>query len=219
MFKAPILLAAVALMAACASHADPPQQEEPPYVPGELIVAFEDSSPAREAVSMAMGGALESDPKLTEYIAELSERLGLPCRAAQLTSGGEILLRLDQSALVSTVAEAARRAEGVEAAEGRERPAAARLAPSHEVGVRFATGSALAGALQGAAPDQELPPAIRDWISGLGEELGLELEGRAGENELALAVDLRWATEELMARLREQPEVEYVEVNQLLQIQ
>ncbi len=212
------ILAALATLTACASHADPPSQEEPRHVPGELIVGFHAGSDANQAVSAAMAGGLVADPAMDEYVAALSERLGLPCAVRQITSGGEILLVVDEEALAASIAAAAAAKAGVEAAEARAAAAPTRFGPGQEVTVRFGAESGAGEALATAA-GAEPPPAVREWISELGGELGLELRGKAADGGLVLTVDLGWATKELMQRLREQPEVAFVELNQLLQIQ
>ncbi len=213
-----VALAAALAVAACASHADPPSQEEPRYVPGELIVGFRAGSDASQAVSTAMAGGLVADPAMDDYLKALSERVGLPCAVRQITSGGEILLALDEEALASTIAEAAAAMGAVQSAEAR--PAAeSRFGPSHEVAVQFDAASAEGKSMATAAAGAEPPSSVGRWISQLGEELGLKLRGSVGEGGLVLTVDLGWATQELMKRLREQPEVAFVEPNQLLQIQ
>jgi hypothetical protein len=177
------------------------EEERPPSVPGELIVKFRDSSPGGEAMA---GASSPADEAVERYLAAASREIGIPLAAESLTSGGELLLEIDQGELIARLLAKLGTDERVAAAE--EIPVARETleVPPRRVRVRFASGRMKSA-------------EIETFARELGRELGFGLVSRkAGRSETVLSVDLAALTEELLSRLEEHPDVEYVQRNAVL---
>ncbi len=197
-------------------HGPPPEPSAAPFMAGELIVKFEASTPAAEVLGGTARGNPAQDPRLTAYVAELGEALSLPLVVSQVTSGAEILLVVDLPALAEAALVKTREREGVAAARAVPTPAGGALQPSATWSVRFAPGSGGGLATAAAAAAGESTSERLDALVGeLSRELALPLLYRAAGSELELSIDLPALTQTLASRLREMPEVEYVELNQL----
>lgn len=192
--KTPLTSIALLLLLAGAAAAQDPEPP-PSSVAGELLVKFVDSTAGAQAVDAAMRGDLEKDPKLAEHVAGLGEKLGVPLRVRQLSSGGVIVVQID---LPELVARAARKAGAL--------PGVARAEP------RSSEAAVLDVWLAKDAQASE----TAEW---LGEELDLPVScEEAGERQMKTTLDLGRLTQSVAAGLEEMEEVEYVELNQMMEL-
>jgi hypothetical protein len=199
--------------AALAQEADPAAAR---YLAGEIIVKFADSTPAAAALRRTGGDAAE-DPALVGYVDEVGDSLSLPLLIRRVTSGAEVLLAIDVRKLVDGAVERTRGCAGV--ADARVPRAGGDPPPAGVYEVRFAAGSPEAAALAAArAADTATDARLDEVVGGLARELGLPLGYRVGDGDaLKLTVDLEAVAESAAERLRQLPEVLYVELNQLLE--
>ena len=114
-----------------------------PIVPGEVLVKFAAASTGGKLLAAADPESIGTDAALARYLATASQEVGIPLRAERLTSGGELLLAIDEEALVSQVLERVRGDSRVETAEERKVVRESPFeAPQREVLVRFPADSA-----------------------------------------------------------------------------
>ncbi len=203
----------VPLLIGCTVSAQDPTPPAARYLAAELIVKFQDSTPAAEVLG-AGGDDPAEDPKLTAYVDEVGESLSVPLAVSQVTSGGEVLLAIDVAALVEDALKRIRRLEGI---------ADARTLPPPEDGVQptaaylvsFVPGTDMAVALSAAGATEETAEKLDEIVDAFSQRLALPLAHRIADSELELTIDLQVLTESVMTRLQEMPEVEYVELDQL----
>jgi hypothetical protein len=140
--------------------------------------------------------------------------LSLPLAIRQVTSGAEVLLAIDVRALVEDAAERTRELDGV--ADARAPLPDESTPPAAVYEVRLASGSRAAAALAAAsAAGKATDERLDDLVGGFSRELALPLRYRIAGDALEVEIDLTALTESAAERLREMPEVRYVELNQL----
>jgi hypothetical protein len=204
------------------AQTDAPGPEGQDWMPGEAIVRFAPASATGAAVRRALSGKLERDPGLTAALQALSERLHLPVRAQGLGAHGEVVVEVERPALEAKILASLRSDPRVEEVAGvdtsGESPfrdpwieVRARLSAATEAGRTVAAAWA---ATDKSSPD--LQALARSLTPGV--DLPLRVEA-TGESELTLRAGLRELTDELLLRLRRDPEVESAEPNRVLHYQ
>ncbi len=220
-----------ALSVACSTQTVTPQPQEiqpaplPAAAAGQLIVKLTGSSAGGQALKRALSASeLHHDPDLVAYLVELSAEVGAPLSAMRLTSGSEVVLTVDLEQLTAAVLKRLGEDRRVERAARYESSGTPHLSPFGGTPPRAEWRVELAGeevaALISAArrSDHATTPELEATIAELGESLGYDLACRVdAEAGLVLELDLSELTETLRARLAEHPEVEYVELDRLLQ--
>jgi hypothetical protein len=175
---------------------------------GQVIVKFTAQSEAGQAlarIDLATIGAPAGDARLSEIARALGERIGVPLRLENLTSGRELLLAIDREKLAAAVAERLRRRADVQGVEVADPTGSA----GPRLAVAFAPGSALAKTVASEARVAlELPPGK------IGGPLEVEAAVQSSDRDRAvLALDLDALLSGLLARLEADPEVQYVQRN------
>lgn len=207
-------------LAASLAWGQPPPLETPPFVPGQVIVKFTAEGSGGRALAQADRDDLETDTGLTHYLAVLSRDVAVPLRIERLSSGDELLLAIDLEALRSELLTHLRGDPRVESAEEREvTPEAGLDEAGSEALVQFIAGSEAAATVrtshaEGLETSPECQALARDLLGDLGHQPVTRI---AGDSELVLGIDVRELTKELAARLRERPDIEYAQLNILLQ--
>jgi hypothetical protein len=198
------LLMVVLALATCQASGQQDEQAER-FTPGEVIVKFSENSPA----SVRTRGFEEPtlDPSLLTYLQRLSEEIGIPVRASEVTAGGEVLLAIADEKLRESLTERLRSDPLV--ASMREVTPARRYIlekPQPEIVVGLKN-----------SPDEL---TRENWEKQLEGDLGFSILGRTTEEgELAFAADLKALTLQLVQRLEPREDVEYAQTNALMQRQ
>jgi hypothetical protein len=137
----------------------------------------------------------------------LSEEIGIPVRASEVTAGGEVLLAIADEKLRESLTERLRSDPLV--ASMREVTPARRYIlekPQPEIVVGLKN-----------SPDEL---TRENWEKQLEGDLGFSILGRTTEEgELAFAADLKALTLQLVQRLEPREDVEYAQTNDLMQRQ
>lgn len=189
-------------------------------VAGEVIVKFKDSSKAGKMVQDALRAGAQPDPALTAYLAKLSEEIRIPFRAKQLTSGGEVVLSVQQQELTSRLREKLKQNHHVaEAEELDEKEKTGPQGVGNQVRVTFRPGSREARALEKTPGDaKSLGADLRKFVDGLEKQLEFAVLTRVSEKqEFMLAVNVNAVTSNLVERLKKRDDVQYAQPNFLLQ--
>lgn len=194
--------------------------QSPPFVPGEVIVKFSKDSKAGNILARAAKANWETDACLASYLSALSQELGIPLNAKQLTSGGELVLAIQTHELTAKlVAHLKRNPRVLRTMEVESDKKGGMGAPRIEVLVEFAAGShestiisrALSKGLNASSSLQELTAELE-------RGLGFKLESRATKNnQLAVVIKVDSLTLDLAARLNKRADVEYAQPNFVLQ--
>ena len=215
----PLVLSLVLASAAAftAGNADP---EPPPaqYVPSQVILKFRSGSSGAAAVDEAVETGGEKNARLAAYVGNLGDKLGMPLQAQQVTSGNEVVVGIDLRRFAQNTVE---RLLAMQAVAGAEDDSSERAGPQSAVTLRvsFAADSQFAAALAeawgaGAKMHEQLDAFIESASRGLDLPLVYQLDN---EGELIVLVDMLQVTETLASRLGELEEVEYAELNQIMQ--
>lgn len=200
----------------CAADAQSPQARSPRFVASQVIVKFRDGTEAADVVTRAIAGELEKEPDLLACVRDLGERLSIPLIPRQVTSGHEVLASIDLPRFVDQILGALRSLEPISEAEEADDPGAE---SSLAFRLRFEQGSGEAAAVARAwRAGGEGDGGVDEIEASLGRQLDLPLASRlAGERDLRVEVNLHEVTEAVAARLGELDEVEYAELNQILE--
>lgn len=190
----------------------------PPFVPGDLIVKFTDASEAGALVAHAVRGEVAAERQLPGLVARLSVEIGVPLRAARVTSGRELVLSVDRERLLTALAERVQRDPAVKGAQPRVEPPA--VLPPAEIAlvVQCTPGSDADKLLQGAARADERRGRDIDALAarltaGTDPKPAAEASARG---ELILTLDIAALTGQLVERLQRRADVEYAQVSQVV---
>ena len=189
----------------------------PAFVPGELIVKFKSTSRAGEAVARATGAEPVPD-EVTALARRLSASLGVPLGAVRITSGRELLLKVDRERLTEAFVQRV----------GRD-PSVRGVAPAGAGKTTLPSGQLefVVDLVPGSEARRRLQQAIRaggESAPGI-RELGTRLAAGAypiptaridDRGRLVLALDIAALTHELVERLNRRPDVEYAQLNRIL---
>ncbi len=218
--RASILLGIGLALAAALARGQPPPQENPPFVPGQVIVKLTADGAGGQALAQADRDHLETDTGLAQYLATLSRELTVPLRIERLTSGGELVLAIDLEKLRDELLARLRSDPQVENARDRKiTPETGLVELGVEALVQLKTGSEAAATVQAAhAQGLKTSPQCQALARDLVAIQDYQPEIRiSGSSEIVLGIDLRDLTKDLVKRLRERPEVEHAQLNILLQ--
>jgi hypothetical protein len=203
-----------ALILAAAMAAAPtagPVQPVTQNVPGELIVKCAPDSDAGRLVERLLREDPNALQALDATLASLADRVGLPLTLERLTSGAELLLRLDAEELL-------RRLEGSVAVRPEVQavkliagdPQASPLQPGAHLFVEFAEASRTAATLA-QSPGEEV---MRELITSMTGDSDIPVVGtRVSDRALALYPNYAALLALFKRRLEALPEVDYVQVN------
>lgn len=173
-----------------------------PIVSGDLIVKFRDASEPGGQLAAVLAGQ-RTVASVAPLAARLSAELGLPLVLVQVTSGREALLALDRAALTRALIAQAEREPAVQRASVAAAAASAPVLPSAELVLRLE--------LRGQGLRADLP--LRLAAAGLAPP---RLQTEPGGTTWRATYDIDALTLALIGRLRERPDVEYVQPNRLL---
>ncbi len=194
--------------------------QSPPFVPGEVIVKFSKDSKAGNILARAAKANWETDACLASYLSALSQELGIPLNAKQLTSGGELVLAIQTHELTAKlVARIKQNPRVVRTEESKAEEKGIVAAPRSEVLVEFTKGSHEAGVIARVrAQGLDASSSLQKLAGEMERDLGFKLETRVTKNnQLALVIKVDSLTLELVARLNKHADVEYAQPNFVLQ--
>jgi hypothetical protein len=174
----------------------------------QVIVKFTAQSEAGRALAqmdLATIGQPAEDARLNEIARAFGERIGIPVRLENLTSGRELLLAVDQERLAAALAERLRQRDDVRSVEVAD-PAEA---GAPRLAVELEPGSAL------AATVAREPRVALDPLPGTGgSPVAVEAAVQSLEGDRAvLTLDLDALVSGLVARLEAEPDVQYAQRN------
>ena len=179
----------------------------PPMVPGEVIVKFTTKSQGAELVARAAAKGALPDAELNKHVQSLAKKVEIPLAVKQLGSGGNVILTVEQTDLLVTLAQKLKARPNVEQAN--VTPLGGETVQAIEV--RFVPGSLEANAL---AQIRISGYDLRSIIVPLERDYSLKLNGQiSNAGFLLLKLDLNALTIDLSRRLAEQPDVEYAQPN------
>lgn len=205
---------------ATSSAASLQTSQTPPFVPGEVIVKFSEGSKAGAILARAAQGNWKTDACLTSYLSALSQELGIPLKAKQLTSGGELVLTIQTHELTAKlVSRIKQNPRVVRTEESKAEEKGIVAAPRSEVLVEFAKGSHEADVISRVrAQSLDASSSLQELAGEMERDLGFKLETRVTKNnQLALVIKVDSLTLELVARLNKHADVEYAQPNFVLQ--
>ena len=195
-----------ALLASCHTSGQRAQSEAS-FVPGEVIVKFAEGSPGAPPVTRSGENPLE-EPAFSSFLLSLSKEVGIPFQPAQVTSGREVLIAIDEVQLRESLLRRLRqdsRVKDVEAVTP-ERKYISDKPQTHFV-------VALSDPLRSESERQR-------FTADLEKDLGIPLaRSVSAENDLVLILDLKPLTLQLVAKLQTRAEVEYAQTNAVLEPQ
>ncbi|MGR9108679.1 MAG: hypothetical protein ACU843_17310 [Gammaproteobacteria bacterium] len=192
-----------------------PAQTGPP----ELIVKFTDSSPLGRMIRESRGRPMPEDPSWAGEFGKFSETLPFPMTAQRITSGSEVILALDTNAMVTDLRQKLGAYPGLSRILKSAGPRT-EIYPrfSEEIRIEFARGTPERDEIQRAAECEKPEVCIEKLVTTLSKNTGYRLEARViNANRLGLAIDLEHCIREVMKRLRQRRDVEYVQPNTLLE--
>ena len=202
----------------CAPEAEESPSAQPRYLVDQVIVKFRDGTAGAAAVGRAMAGEPGADSQLAAHLAGLEERLGAPLQVGRVTGGREVLVGPDPRRLAEELAE---RLSAMPTVVEAEIVADDPETPSREVALRvaFEADGELATALAAARrKGSDTDPRLDEFVEASSEGRGARLAYRIEEEiRLTVLVDLAQLTRELAARLAALDEVEYAELDQIMQ--
>ena len=183
------------------------------FIASDVIVKFRSDSEAADIVAQAVRGKLEEDPRLKAYIRELGTTLSTPISTRQITSGGEVILRLDIQKLINQFVVSIQENEEVARVD-----VVGQSSPTNVPSLRIYFESGGAGArIINDARQSGLRNGIDELVAKFHQEHDLMLSYEVGsEHDLLVEIDPWQVTEALATRLNELNEVEYSELNQLM---
>lgn len=179
---------------AASAHASPSGADQ-------VIVKFVPESAAGQVLSgidLAAVADPAGDARLVAVARELGERIGIPLSLESLTSGRELLLALDQEALLGALAERLRRRDDVDSVEVTD--------PAGE-----GEGPRLAVAFEPDGGFADMVASSPRVTLGEGEIAAQVLSAERDRAVLALDADALMTT--LLARLEADPAVQYAQPN------
>lgn len=194
--------------------------QTPPFVPGEVIVKFSEGSKAGAILARAAQGNWKTDACLASYLSALSQELGIPLKAKQLTSGGELVLTIQTHELTAKlVSRIKQNPRVVRTEESKAEEKGIVAAPRSEVLVEFAKGSHEAGVIARVrAQGLDTSSSLQEFMEEVERDLGLKLQSRTTKNHrLVVVIKVDSLTLELVARLNKHADVEYAQPNFVLQ--
>jgi hypothetical protein len=209
----PALACLAALALAC-----PPSRVRangPAFVPGDVIVKFREGSEHAAPVARAMrAGVAEARAVAVRLAADL----GVPLEAAQVTSGRELVLRVDRAELARALARSVARDPAVLRATPVAAPRTVLPPPEVAIAVELRRGSEAERQVTAAA---DAGGRMTSEVAALAERLGAGVRPApacriAGRGGLVLTVDVAALTGDLVERLGRRPDVEYAQPSQIV---
>jgi hypothetical protein len=191
----------------------PPQSQR--MIGGQIIVKFAAGTPAHVVYVKALAGGANSDPRLVRLAARLSTELEMPLTIDRLASGQAFIISVDVDTLMAELVgylnarTDIRRARLLDAGRSAER-----LYYNPVVAVDFQPDSTMEQALArdlGARME-----AAHGFATGVGKDTGIQVSAQLPQS-LELVVDMSTVTTELLTRFKRRPDVEYAQLNVLLQ--
>jgi hypothetical protein len=181
-------------------------------VAGDVIVRFSDGSDPGARVSRAVRG--EAVPGETEEVAaRLSGDLGVPLRAARVTSGRELVLSVEREELARMLARRIARDPAVRGVARVEVPQTVLPAAGIALAVELRRGSEEDQQVAAAAKaGRRMTPEVAALVARLAAGARPPLAGRVTERGgLILTADLAALTRDLVGRLGQRADVEYAQ--------
>lgn len=185
----------------------------------EFIVKFKTGTAGERAALQAMQDQAAQSRVFAEFAATASRELGIPVRIASVTSGRELVVALDTTALTSAVVGSlAKRPDVVRVGVVGTDDVPQVMAPNPTISVEFARGSAIAKSIARAWPEQPAAdPQLRALIDAVAGETGTQLLPEAPA--ILFSLDLADLAQRLGRRLAARADVEYVQPVTMLQPQ
>ena len=177
---------------------------------GEVIVKFSDKSKPAEFSAHAIADSNPHDTKLNSYIQSISAEMGIPLEVTRLGSGGNVILRIRESEIVTSIVNRLREDRNVQ--DVQIIPENDSAAPSVEVTFKDDTPEArvlIRASREGAEPNSDVQ-AIAERVQG--SDMGL-LPRVTPPGRLVLAIDRRRLTLAVVRQLSQRPDVEYAQPN------
>jgi hypothetical protein len=187
------------------------------FVPGDVIVKFTDASEFGARVTRAMQAA-QPPGEAALVAARLSADLGIPLVAAQLTSGRELVLRVERDELVQSLTRRIMNDRAVRGVTRVDDPLTVLPATRIVLTVLLREDSEAAQKVGAAAQrGQRTTPQIAALVARLTAGIRLPPAGHVNERgQLVLVVDVAALTQDLVERLRRRTDVEYAQLSQVV---
>ena len=191
----------------------PPQSQR--MIGGQLIVKFAAGTPAHEVYVKALAGGANSGPRLASLAARLSTELEMPLTIVRLASGQAFIISVDVDTLMAELVgylnarTDIRRVRLLDTGRSAER-----LYYNPVVAVDFQPDSTMGQAL--ARDSGTRMEAAHSFATGVGKDTGIQVSAQLPQR-LELVVDMSTVTTDLLARFKRRPDVEYAQLNLLLQ--
>lgn len=209
-------IAACCLTAFCAAAGSPgaPLSEQQPMLGEQVIVKFVRGSFGQQTFAAALSGGAEAQARLGALAARLSGELRIPLRIERLTSGQEFVLAMDTYGLASRLVDYLRARPDlwrVQLVPDGDRAHQRYWNPIvlAEVRAESPLGQALA---QAAADPLE---HLKRFAAQVSQDLGFPVSARA-YRPVEFVVDVSIVATELLARLKQRPDVEYAQRDLLM---
>jgi hypothetical protein len=183
-----------------------PEQAQP-FVPGEVMVRFAAGTEGRRATRL---GAAASPPSLAAIVgpvAALGKRVNTPLRAARLSGGEWLLLRVPVDELARHTAARLARCRWVARAT-------AETGDSTRAAVRVVFREASSEArLLTRAREPDGKAQLDSLVHHIARRIGTPLTGAVSGDGMVVEVDLDALTLQLVERLKALPEIESAQLN------
>ena len=183
------------------------------FVPTEAIVKFHNSTEGHAIVKAATEAEPKSDPLLRSLVRELGRQVAIPLVVTGVTSGEELLVRIDSELLIEDVA---RRLRSIGVVTNVDAISSEASLGTTSLRLQFTEGSHE----EKIVHDRRYEASryeISALVSELSEFSGVPLQYQVdGERRLVVEMNVYELTEILVRRLSALSGVEYAELNQIM---
>ncbi|MEN8260028.1 MAG: hypothetical protein ABFS02_05485 [Pseudomonadota bacterium] len=186
--------------------------------PAEVIVKFTEKSRLGTIINESRDRPLGENRALLDGVADLSEALSTPLIAKSITSGSELVLGVNVTAVLADLRKKLEGYPGVSKVRkipSDQKPILPQI--SEEVAVGFLPDTEESKTLAQARTCQNPADCIEPVVANLAEKTGYPLKGRLLRGRrLAVGIDLGATIQNLVERLKKNSDVEYAQPNFIL---
>lgn len=192
----------------------------PQFVPGQLIVKFDQGTEGSKAVDKVIQSSPLDFHTLTPIIDHLQSETGIPLEVTQITSGQRIVLNVKSGVLTDRVAEQFTTGPNVADVEVIPRDSSnhGQIPSTKTIVVTFTQDSPESTAILRRTENASDPRFLK-MVSELEKFIGLPLTGEVYEADKALLqINLQKLTMILIERLQQLPYIESAQPNYIMRI-
>lgn len=177
------------------------------FAGGEMIVKFTKTSPIGKLIDRAGNQRSKNDKELTEYIAGLSNSLNTSLVVQSITSGTELLLAINKEVMLSNLRNMLK-----------EHPSIVEIQPIPIDGAEKSLYRDKEFAIKFSPASKESKVLLGNQVTkSISEKTSFKLTSRLlADGRLAVGIDIRLTTLELVERLRNRDDVMYAQPNFIL---